>query len=431
MSQAFGQFLKERRTARKWTLRELASRAGVGFATLSRWESGAFLPRLPELEAVLEALGVLPAERIQALRWVNAPRAAQQLREEPRVARLEEELGTIPNGGDLLRAMRYRRGLFLEQVAAALRVSPGTVSRWEQGKVIPPPERRDALFALLDAGPHERAALSSGTLFLQTPLRETRLTRETLEQQIAELWNTPQTPIEFQTRELLFLSLRAQCWPVAARETWARRCLGQLDTQYAHFLSCQSRHAEAKRCADRALDLMPEKRRPERFQMLAGFVAARSAVHGGAKPKGRLGVEQLRHWLSVANTPEMATWIRADMATYLALDGVMEGALRLLEEATLIAEDSADEEEKQLRKLDKARLLMKASRPAEALPLIDAEATADPWMRTNFLLARVPVLLALNDRTAAQEELRRAQSHIETYHLVHMRQDMEILAQRF
>lgn len=101
------------------------------------------------------------------------------------------------------------------------------------------------------------------------------------------------------------------------------------------------------------------------------------------------------------------------------------------DEATRIAEDSEAEEEKQLRKLDKARLLSKAGRPAAALSLIDAESAPPPWMRTNFLLARVPLLISLDDRATAQEELRRAQGYIAAYHLVYLQPDSEALTLRF
>jgi hypothetical protein len=296
--------------------------------------------------------------------------------------------------------------------------------------VIPPPERRDALFELLHAAPHERALLSNGDVFLPAPFGDRHWTRDALEEKIAVLWKPSQTPEEFQTRELELLTLRAQAWQWAAREAWGRGCLAQIDTLYSYYLSCRDRHAEARHYAHRALDLMPVARPTERFQIVAGLVAARSTVYSGAKPRGLRGVNELRHWFSLVHTPEIATWIRADMATYLALDGVMDSALNLLDEATQIAEDCDDADERQLRRRDKADLLIQSQRPAEALALLDVDAVTSPWMRAYFLLARVSARLALNDRMMAQDELSLAQSHIETYHLVHLRQSSESLARQ-
>src|SRR5262249_17615781 len=124
-----GDYLRQLRQSRRLTLAELSATAGVSVRTLSRWETGAFQPRLAELEAALRALGGDRAQWERALSLVEAPRAIARLREEAqkRKADLVGLAGHAPTTGDLLRAMRLRRGRTLEQVAAGLGVAPRSV----------------------------------------------------------------------------------------------------------------------------------------------------------------------------------------------------------------------------------------------------------------------------------------------------------------
>src|SRR5580658_7004985 len=92
-----GSLLKTWRSQRSISLSGLALKAGIGKATLSRWEAGRTLPRIAELEAVLGALNVSGALRHEALVCLDAPRALHRLQE------LEEGL---PLRGDLIRAMQ-------------------------------------------------------------------------------------------------------------------------------------------------------------------------------------------------------------------------------------------------------------------------------------------------------------------------------------
>lgn len=70
-----GQLLTALRSQRGLTRSELGRQASIAHTTLSRWERGTFLPRLPELEAVLTTLNASQAQRRQALELLRAPRA--------------------------------------------------------------------------------------------------------------------------------------------------------------------------------------------------------------------------------------------------------------------------------------------------------------------------------------------------------------------
>src|SRR5690242_626650 len=119
MPETLGGLVREWRTARRMTVRGLAAAAGISPAAVSKWESGAALPRMPELDAVLDALDCSDDQRCEAYSRINAPRAVARLRETvpPVHPAPDSDVGWFPSSGDLLRSLRLRRGLPLERVA--------------------------------------------------------------------------------------------------------------------------------------------------------------------------------------------------------------------------------------------------------------------------------------------------------------------------
>src|SRR5262245_65761943 len=73
MTEQVGMLLWELRTARGWTLGQLAQSAGVSKSALSYWEAGKRLPRVAELEATLDALSATSAQRARAFAFIQAP----------------------------------------------------------------------------------------------------------------------------------------------------------------------------------------------------------------------------------------------------------------------------------------------------------------------------------------------------------------------
>jgi transcriptional regulator with XRE-family HTH domain len=140
-----GTVLWDLRTAGGWTMGRLAQKAGVSKAALSQWESGSRLPRMAELESVLDALGAPPSQR--ALASIDAPRALRRLTSPG----ANGGLGPPSMAGDLLRAMRLRRGRTQEQVAAQVGVVRNAVARWERGDRLPSTEQIQALCFALQA----------------------------------------------------------------------------------------------------------------------------------------------------------------------------------------------------------------------------------------------------------------------------------------
>jgi transcriptional regulator with XRE-family HTH domain len=254
---SIGEFLRDLRKSQRLTLAQAGERASVSPVTLSRWETGQFQPRLPELDALLYALGVTPAQRTQALSLIDAPRAVARLREEAeaRLPDLVELAGHAPATGDLLRALRHRRRLSFEQVAAQMRVHSATVRRWEASEAAVPEERLAELCRVLGAAPEEQEALAKRRLHLWTPIAANRRTLDALEEQVRRMYGRVHSG-ERVLMDLRFLALEAQLWPLAARNALARCLLAKAYAFHGEALEVWGHPHEVKPYATHALDLM-------------------------------------------------------------------------------------------------------------------------------------------------------------------------------
>lgn len=152
--QTLGTFLKQLRQDRKISLSQLALRAGVNKATVSRWESDRFAPRIPELSAVLDVLDVSATVRADALRRVNAPRAVI-------AARNTVSTATMLSTGDLLYGLRTRSGKTQAEAARAVGVSRSLYAQWENDSVSPSDAQRHETAFALGASAEEAIALST------------------------------------------------------------------------------------------------------------------------------------------------------------------------------------------------------------------------------------------------------------------------------
>jgi transcriptional regulator with XRE-family HTH domain len=429
MTSQVGQFLRHLRKARGLTLQQATRAAGISLSALDRWETGVNQPRLSELEALLTALRASAKQRGQVLALMDAPRARAQVQD--KIFRIAQQtgLGPMPNGGDLLRAMRLRRGLPLEAVAARLGVTVRTLRRWERADVWPGMEQLHRLCYALGAHEEELVALTSGQ-FLQTPTTGvTSLERARARMQ--QLLDLDQIISRLALTELGYLTLEAELWPLATRSVEGRRLLAEAYANHAQFLSRLDRFGEAGQHAERALDLIPEKSRPEMFWLRAGIVSALSAVRRGAQPTPKRGLDQLRHWLPLARWPEFEAWVLADMAEYLSLSGEAEVALSLSKQACQVAERCEGPIELRMRQRDRARLLLRMERPEEALPLLTIVERENPWPRADISLLRTEAHLGAGEPSEAQDWLERAMTDIQMYDLAYLQPQAATLAQRF
>jgi transcriptional regulator with XRE-family HTH domain len=424
-SPTLGSYLRELRQTRALTLASAARSAGIGRVTLTRWETGGQQPRLPELEALLRALGASPTEHGHALARMDAPRARNERLAAARRIAERVEIGPMPHGGDLLRALRHREGLSLEAAAIRLRVNARTLRRWENGEVWPSADQLEVTCALLGAQPQEATALTSGRFVPGASPREVPL------DELAARYDVQrEMPVHTPCGDLGWITLAAQIWPHAARGAAGRELLAAVYSDHGDRLAMVSRWSEVRRYSGRALELRPPGPAPRPYSLIAAINFAHAAVHGGPRPAPRSGLELLQLWSSAPKEPVFDAWIQSRMAEYLALDGRVEESLEWSARACRVAAEDPSPREVLLRRVDYAARLIGAGRYEEGLAELDVE-VPDPVTRTRVAIDRAKVFVALRQPSSAHDWLDQARREIEAYHIDHLRQEADTLARGF
>lgn len=403
-----GVYLRRLRQTRGLTLERASRAAGIGLVTLSRWETGAHQPRLPELQALLHALKADPNERHQALVLVDAPRAREPVRQA--AEHLGERAGLCPppGAGDLLRALRRRRRISPEPAAAALGVTTRTLRRWEQGEVAVPAERLDDLCRVLGAAPQERAALERQRLWLGAPAPAAGPSSlEALEQQCdgyqEQLDRGQAGPFD-----LHFLVLEARLWPRAAvaRDKAAQRLLAKVYSFHANFLEGNGREQEEVRVyAERALDLAVGHLCWEAWWQTSVHSVVWAAPAKRDVAGSRRRVALARGWLDLSTDPLWQSALYRDMAEYATAAGDTAAALDWAGRAHTLAQDQDDPQLQHAAEHVRGRALLAAGRFGEALALLPSDEHAAPHQQLWDSCSRVEARLALDDRSGAQAEL--------------------------
>lgn len=427
---AISELIRQLRTGRGVSLSQLAERAQIARRTLSYWEAGTYLPRLPELKNLLTALEATAEQHAQAIASLTAPRGIQELRLSSEHLQHENHFGVMPSGGDLLRALRQRSGLHLEQVAGMMNISTSTLSRWENGKVVPPPDRLDVLLETLGAQEAEQNTLKDGYLFLIAPQQEAALSPFDLQERFHAFFISMFGNREDKLNDLRFLSFEAQAWALATKDERGREILAAICANYAAFLADFNRMDEAYRYAHRTLDLLAHRSASEEILLRAAIVAARTEVYRGARPLPKRGLKMLQGWLSADALPEFQAWMLSEMAGYLMLENDWDAALRLRQEACRIAERCHNPSELRLRKLDLAKVEVEVGDAEHALSLVELVPRDTPFRRADIELLFAEGLVKLEERRNAEVWLERATADIRTYDLTHLHQRVDILVKQ-
>jgi transcriptional regulator with XRE-family HTH domain len=409
---------------------QAAERAGVHRTTLHRWEKDLAQPRWSELTALLSALEVSELQKRSALRLIDTPGAARMVWQEVRQIAEQTGMSAMPHGGDLLRAMRLRRGLSLEEAARRVEVTRGTLRRWEKMEVWPSVEQLHQLCFALQAHNEEIIALTVGRFSQRPRIEKVSLNAiyERFHNQVEEMERSISgyDPLF----ELAYLQMEADAWPLALQSAAGKQMLIELYAHHAQQLSTQERLTEAGDVAERALELMTGGMKMKSFWLYPVIVSARATVFHGKSPAPERGLKMLRPWLAEERWPHMHAWILADMAKYTGMRGEPEVSLMLAEQACQVAEKSGHYSELSNRKWDKAEVLLKAGYPEEALILLEDrepdEATVSVGI--DVALLRTEAYLAMGDRSAAHGWLQRVLDDIDAYHINYERPRAEKLA---
>jgi transcriptional regulator with XRE-family HTH domain len=403
------------RTARGWSLGQLAQQAGVHKSALSRWEAGERLPRVPELETTLTALEATAAQRALVYAGMEAPRALRRLNALEKGSRLSAP----PAACDLLRAMRSRGGWTQAQVAQRLGVGQNTVARWERGERLPSAEQMQALCFALSAQEEEIVALTTGR-FAQAP-EEMPADR----QQVLESMNVLLYDASADLVDLRFLMLERGLWQQAMQDERAYSLLAAVLAAHAHYASLYERWEEVKTLAERALALTPPEEPTPSYTLRAALKLAEASVYGGFRLAPERGLSLLKAWLPRSSETLYTSWILSDMGEYLALAGQFESAVELGAKAVRITEH-----DQEMRRVDLGRLLLFAGRPGEALDQLPALSERDMGVFVSEAFVRCKAHLSLGERGEASSWLARTYTVIESKGLRYARSQADALARR-
>ncbi|GAB4457200.1 MAG: hypothetical protein OHK0029_16550 [Armatimonadaceae bacterium] len=417
----FAKRLRKLRRLRALSLGALSERAGVAKSTLSKWESGRFQPRLPELTAVLDALRVTESERNRLIGLMDAPRATRYL----------DALSgppTLPVRGRLLRAIRRRNGLSQEQAAAFLNVHPTTISAWEQARALPPSHRCDDLLRVLGAYPEERQwftcdtppvpALVPPELFDIAGVSAKEMFRKERFYCYFSQFLDRHGDISLQEHmDASFLWFEG--WATSSggddAETlpfriwvWAR---------YSQFLVCQGRYEEGIEYARQALQRSKEIESADLPDMAVAraaraFFRAVAQRDGAHSPHRAYDLTVRRE--KQGETPQVSGWFLSDMGLFRAQMGEAAEGVCLGECACEVAE-SVSESEWRHRRAILAQLLVRAGHPDAALNIIPDSEDFTPSDQIKLHLVRAEAFAICGDPTNSEVSLRAAYALITRY----------------
>jgi transcriptional regulator with XRE-family HTH domain len=424
MAETLGTFIRERRIAAKMTLRRLAAQAGISPSALCKWESDTVQPRIPELDMVLDALGCSDASRRQAYAYINAPRAMARLRQaapsgqttpSEKDAPRPDHAAWFPSSGSLLRSLRLRRHLSLEQAAALLSVQPSTISRWEASRSAVSETHLDTYCTVLSAEAEERQALK--TLFLDLPRSQAPAPSvEQLEQNLDRL----QKDViggEIRLMELRFFSLESLLWHLTTDRPAVHRLLAMTYTWHAQWLHWRERLPEAGQIADRTLRLVEEWDRPESYWFRAVYIYAAYLASGMKRSSLLRGTQFVQDWLPAATSPETEAWLRHTVASYAMRAGQKEDALKIAFQASAATARSERLTAIRLASCDNAAILVQAGHHEEALSLLPAECHRNAHHQAFHASIWTAALLGLGEEQEAYTWYQRACKIVRENHL--------------
>ena len=359
---------------------------------------------MAELEAVLAALEVSAAQREEALARVAAPRAVDRLRETPRAG--------PPLRGDLLRALRMRRGWTQQETAGRTGIAQSTLARWERSEDWPAAGRLHALCYALDARGAELIALTLGLVGADPPLGAT-LDREAARDSAAHSMLQSSLP------DLEFLALEAQLWHLSQRDEAAKMELSYTYGCHARFLVEHRRFAEAAMYVERIQELAHYGYRDDIGWSAAIIAEARIAGEGRRMSSPKRSLEILRAGVNdpfLQERVEYRAWMHSEIAWCLMKIGESDAAVLVSKTAIQMAE-TVDASEPWHRRRDYARVLLDIGRCGEALDEVTGFLSLGrtPPESLPFLLVGAQALAGSGRSTEASDWLERMEGVLDQH----------------
>ncbi len=400
--ETLGSALLGLREARGLGATEAARRAGVGRNTLFQWETGQRTPRGASLERLLDALDAPERLRSRLLALAD-PRHA-------RIALAHRPLGSPIELGQILRAMRLRRGMTQADAARAAGVSQGAFARWEGGGDVPDASTLHAAAFALGASPEEATALTlvqggAG----RTPANPEAAIRRSID---ARWW-------EDSLHEVVQLGIEADAWWRATLDPrWDAVATSAMAKRAFRYFG-DGRLEAADATARRAVRLA---RRPEARSeaVMALDVVERLARRRGDPPGAAIRLaESWAESIPKGDSPEgdSKVWAVKIAARAHAAAGDLETALATARPIPdLLPFQAVNAPIAQRERVEFASVYIAGNVPERALPLLAPNATTLSWQTQNaaILLANRHPLpentlrVLRQDRSHVPVELKRA-----------------------
>ena len=408
MSQPISECIRQLVGGQSQSVEAVARAATIAPSTIRRWMSGQSQPDQQTLMLVLKALEASLDQQAWAFALINAPRALAHIRAETAelVYGLTPEL--TPSVGDLWRAMRLRRGLPANQVAAALRIHPSSVTRWEKSLTPPPPDRLEELFNLLNARPEERATLTDRRLIFAPPEKLASL--DEYEHRIALLADGMDRADNI-PGDLCFLVLESELWHLTRQHPSASGVLAMAYSWHGDWLGRYGRLDEEYRYNQIVIGMIERSsEQPNGFWLkslsqAALYLARSSQLHSPSR-----AVAMLTPWLSRVTKLVHKSNLNRDIAKLEVIGGRHDAADFRTHLAIQQGEQSDDSVTPKLARYIQAQSLLDrgGQRNAEvALSLIPQDENLAASQRVRDVLLRAKALAIVGESAAARDELNR------------------------
>jgi transcriptional regulator with XRE-family HTH domain len=420
-SATFPALIRQHRTQRGFSLETLAVRTGLAKTTLLNWEAGRTKPGVRELEFLLQALEVSPRGRLTLLRALALPRTLALIPESERP----------PVTGDLLRALRLRRGLSQSEVARRLEIRQGTLAKWEKSEDWPSIERLSALCAVLGARHEEVEVILSG-VFLPLHLPQDA-TVETLKEASQELIQQSQHHPDAPLLDLHFLALESLLWFRQDNPVIHRMQL-HIWQHHTSYLRMQRRFDEMLPYCEKLIPQLDFYGQVGVIHKAAALMRHDNSFAQSSKHHKK-GIAFLKANQSVIGDPECQAWYWMELSSMLIEAGAHDDAWECIQRSNAIPHSSGRNRlDGPEARLSTIRNLVMMRRAKEGIALLESFSPSDvclssPMTEARRLLYYAKALIQLQDFSAAGERIRDLYSHVEKNNLITMRLRVDDVAQ--